>query len=65
MSGTHLGGKKAAIKNKSLNKDFYKIIGHKGGKAGTGATKGFAHPSRRASASEAGRKGGSASRRTK
>lgn len=62
MAGTHEGGLKAAAKNKALNPDFYRINGSKGGKAGNPATKGFAHPDRRAFASEAGKKGGAISR---
>lgn len=41
MSGTRIGGIKAAQKNKSIyGEDFYGIIGAKGGKLGT--TGGFA-----------------------
>lgn len=64
MSGNIEGGKKAAATNKRLyGKDFYQRNGEKGGKLGNPATKGFAHPEHRKKASDAGRKGGSASRR--
>lgn len=63
MSGTRVGGKKAAETNKKrYGKDFYKKIGAKGGKK-TGVKKGFAaNPEL---ASKAGRKGGRKSRRGK
>lgn len=61
MSGTKLGGKKAALTNIARHGfDFYKNIGRKGGK--NGHTGGFA--ARPELAREAGRKGGLASRRT-
>lgn len=62
MAGTQAGGKKTAATNKQrYGLDFYKQIGHKGGKISRGG--GFA--SSRELATEAGRKGGQASRRTK
>lgn len=64
MSGTKIGGLKASKTNKLLHgKDFYKIIGRKGGSR-TGIKKGFALMSKEKRA-EAGRKGGSISRRSK
>lgn len=36
MSGTQIGGNKAAIKNRRLDPDFYKNIGRKGGKISRG-----------------------------
>ena len=63
MSGTKVGGIKAAQTNKLIHgKDFYKIIGKKGGQ--NGHTGGFASmdPER---VKECGRKGGSISRRGK
>ena len=66
MAGTRLGGRKAAATNRQrYGIDFYRQIGRKGGISGIGGLKGFAHPTRRASAIEAGRKGGKASRRPK
>ena len=61
MSGTLAGGLKASMTNKEkYGKDFYRIIGSKGGRAGH--TGGFAaHPDL---ARAAGAKGGRASRRT-
>lgn len=61
MSGTKIGGKKAALKNIANHGfDFYREIGRKGGK--NGHTGGFyANPEL---AKEAGRKGGRISRRT-
>lgn len=60
MSGTKIGGKKAAMKNLTLHgADFYKRIGSIGGK--NGHTGGFA--SNRELAREAGRKGGKVSKR--
>ena len=60
MSGTTLGGKKAAATNKTrYGNDFYAKIGAKGGKLGT--TGGFAANPELASI--AGRKGGTKSRR--
>lgn len=60
MSGTLEGGRKAAITNKLRHgDDFYAHIGSKGGQMGT--TGGFAADRERAR--EAGRKGGSRSRR--
>jgi general stress protein YciG len=62
MAGTILGGRKAAETNKKLyGEDFYTNIGRKGGKLSRGG--GFAM--NRELAVEAGRKGGSASRRKK
>lgn len=62
MSGTRIGGKKAAQKNVELHgKDFYRIIGSKGGQ--NGHTGGFA--SNPALARIAGAKGGTISRRKK
>jgi general stress protein YciG len=62
MAGTVEGGKKASLKNKQLHgEDFYKRIGHIGGK--NGHTGGFA--SNPELAREAGRKGGKKSRRGK
>ncbi len=68
MSGTRAGGLKAAATNKARYDEFFKeeggfygAIGHKGGKISRGG--GFAdNPDL---ASEAGKKGGKASRRTK
>lgn len=62
MSGTKIGGIKAAKTNKEIHgDDFYKRIGAKGGQAsGTG---GFY--ANRELAREAGRKGGQISRRGK
>ena len=65
MAGTPIGGRKAAATNKRYNKDFYKIIGRKGGKNGTGASKGFARPERRGDASKWGKVGGRISRKPK
>jgi general stress protein YciG len=63
MSGTKLGGIKAAETNKTrYGKDFYIEIGSKGGLK-TGIKKGFAENLDRAR--EAGRKGGKKSRRTR
>lgn len=42
MAGTRAGGHKAAAKNKLLNPDFYKLIGHKGGIARSNENRGFA-----------------------
>lgn len=62
MAGTVAGGKAAAATNKAkYGADFYARIGAKGGKLGT--TGGFY--ANRKLASEAGRKGGTISRRTK
>lgn len=62
MPGTKVGGDKAATTNKNkYGKDFYKVIGQKGGKAPTEKLKGFA--ANRELASQAGRKGGTISRR--
>ena len=61
MSGTKLGGKKAALTNIARHGfDFYKNIGRRGGK--NGHTGGFY--GNRELAREAGRKGGLKSRRT-
>lgn len=65
MAGTKAGGIKTAQTNKERHgEDFYKSIGAKGGIKGKadGVLKGFAVSGK---ASEAGRKGGSLSRRTK
>ena len=59
MSGTKVGGKKAAQKNKANDPDFYRKIGRKGGQ--NGHTGGFA--SNPALARVAGAKGGRISRR--
>lgn len=61
MSGTRLGGKKAALTNIARNGfDFYKRIGSKGGQHGhTGGF--YGNPEK---AREAGRKGGLKSKRT-
>lgn len=67
MSGTLDGGRAAAITNKVRHgDDFYKVIGQKGGKKGSkdGVIKGFAAMSFE-KRSEAGRKGGTKSKRTK
>lgn len=62
MAGTKAGGIKTAETNKTkYGKDFYANIGAKGGKNGT--TGGFF--ANRELAREAGRKGGTISRRTK
>lgn len=62
MAGTREGGLKAAETNKRLyGKKFYEDIGRKGGKLSTGG--GFQFGSQ--SAREAGRRGGTISRRTK
>ena len=61
MSGTKAGGKKAAARNKELHgENFYAEIGRKGGH--NGHTGGFYGNSKRAS--EAGKIGGTISRRT-
>ena len=62
MAGTKAGGQKAASKNIANNPNFYKEIGRKGGSR-TGIIKGFALSHERAV--EAGRKGGTISRRGK
>ena len=59
MSGTKVGGKKAARKNIANDPDFYRKIGKKGGQ--NGHTGGFA--SNPALARVAGAKGGRISRR--
>lgn len=62
MAGTKIGGIKAAATNKQLHgKDFYKIIGKKGGQ--NGHTGGFA--ANRELARIAGKKGGLISKRGK
>lgn len=62
MGGTITGGQKAAMSNKlKYGEDFYSRIGKVGGKLGH--TGGFA--ANHALAREAGRKGGTISRRTK
>lgn len=61
MVGTKAGGKKAAKKNlEQYGKDFYRVIGSKGGQ--NGHTGGFA--ANRELARIAGAKGGKISRRT-
>lgn len=66
MSGTTAGGVKAARTNKAkygdgiVRENFYKVIGHLGGKISRGG--GFAQ--NRELAREAGRKGGKASRKS-
>lgn len=60
MSGTKAGGIKAKIANLKKNPNFYREIGKKGGSK-TGVLKGFALSHERAV--EAGRKGGTISRR--
>lgn len=60
MVGTKAGGKKAAATNIANNPNFYQEIGRKGGRR-TGIIKGFALSHERAV--EAGRKGGTISRR--
>lgn len=65
MSATVAGGKAAAETNKRLyGEDFYKKIGSKGGSAPTTRLKGYAamSPEKRR---EAGKKGGSRSKRGK
>ncbi len=67
MGGTAIGGERAAKTNKERHgTDFYKVIGQKGGKKGSkdGVIKGFAAMSFE-KRSEAGRKGGTKSKRTK
>lgn len=61
MSGTTIGGKKAAAKNLKRDPNFYKNIGAKGGRNGN--TGGFA--ANRELARIAGAKGGRKSRRGK
>ena len=62
MSGTQIGGARAAKTNKLRHgKDFFKRIGSIGGKAVTKKPKGFAADPERAR--EAGRKGGAISKR--
>jgi general stress protein YciG len=62
MSGTKIGGLKAAQKNKEIyGSDFYSIIGAVGGARGKGHA--FAHG--KVDPSKAGRKGGKQSRKTK
>jgi len=61
VAGTTIGGRKAAIKNRQYNKDFYTIIGRKGGKISRGG--GFSGNSE--AARIAGRKGGAISKRRK
>ena len=60
MSGTKIGGKKAALTNKANDPDFYRKIGRIGGQSGH--TGGFASMSKE-KVQAAGRKGGSISRR--
>lgn len=67
MSGTKIGGQRAAATNKrKYGDDFYVIQGAKGGKNGT--TGGFAHwklTGQTEKIREAGKKGGRVSRRRK
>lgn len=61
MPGTVIGGKRTAKRNKEkYGEDYYKRLGQLGGKAKV--PKGFAVSGK---ASEAGRKGGAISRRSK
>ena len=63
MPGTKIGGAKARETNiKKYGKDFYKILGSKGGQVKTSKPKGFA--ANPALACIAGAKGGRVSRRT-
>ena len=64
MPGTKIGGLKTSLKNKKLyGEDYYKRLGHIGGKTPTCKLKGFAcNPSL---AVLAGRKGGRISKRGK
>ncbi len=63
MSGTVSGGRKARETNlKKHGKDFYRIIGSRGGQAATNKPKGFA--ANRELARKAGSIGGRKSRRT-
>lgn len=63
MPGNKIGGLKAAMKNKELHgKDFYRIIGSKGGQQIPSKPRGFAANPKLAKA--AGAKGGKISRRT-
>lgn len=62
MSGTKAGGLKAAMKNKErYGKNFYRMIGSKGGQQKPSKPRGFAADKELARA--AGAKGGKASRR--
>lgn len=61
MAGTREGGLKAAKANLERDPDFYKKIGHIGGSAWSDKLKGFA--ANPALAKEAGRKGGSKTKR--
>lgn len=64
MPGTPQGGIKARDRNRERHgDDFYQKLGHLGGSTPTKAPKGFA--ANPALASEAGRKGGTISRRRK
>lgn len=64
MSGTRLGGKRAAATNRARHgKEYYQRIGHLGGLASTGSKKGFA--ANIELAKEAGRVGGLRSKRGK
>lgn len=63
MAGTKAGGLKAALKNKErYGKDFYRMIGSKGGQQKPSKPRGFAADKELARA--AGAKGGRISRRT-
>lgn len=63
MSGTKAGGLKAAMKNKErYGKDFYRMIGSKGGQQKPSKPRGFA--ANKELARIAGAKGGRTSRRT-
>ena len=61
MSGTKIGGQKAAAKNIAKDPDFYKKIGSRGGQNGTGYA--FGHG--KVDPSVIGKIGGKISRRRK
>ena len=63
MAGTKEGGMRAAQKNKERDPDFYFKIGQKGGKTRTPNSHLKGYGSRPDLASEAGRRGGTNSRR--
>lgn len=63
MAGTLAGGAKARDTNLKRDPLFYKKIGSKGGSSPTASPKGFAAMTRE-KRSEAGKKGGTISRRT-
>lgn len=59
MSGNKIGGRKAAATNKlRYGEDFYRQLGHKGGKISRGGGFAYSHDL----AVEAGRRGGEAGR---